>query len=101
MAKLPHHVLPTSTTLNVKLDPKLLETDAGIDKVAAMIESHFRGGGQQLQFNAYDRETLLEAKCCPERHTNLMVRVAGYSAPFVTLWEDLQDEIIARTEHTV
>ncbi len=101
VAKLPHHLLPTSTTLNVKLDPKLLETEAGVEKVAALIESHFRAGGQQLQFNMHDRETLLEAKRCPEKHQNLMVRVAGYSAPFVTLWEDLQDEIIARTEHTV
>ena len=42
---------------------------------------------------------LLEAKRCPEQHGNLMVRVAGYSAPFTSLWEDLQEEIIARTEH--
>ncbi len=101
VASLPHHLLPTSTTVNVKLDPKLLASEAGIEKVAALIEAHFRSGGQQLQFNFYDRETLLEAKRCPEKHAGLMVRVAGYSAPFISLWEDLQDEIIARTEHGV
>ena len=101
VSKLPHHLLPTSTTVNVKLDPKLLESEAGIEKVAALIEAHFRSGGQQLQFNFYNREMLLEAKRCPEKHAGLMVRVAGYSAPFVSLWDDLQDEIIARTEHGV
>jgi len=99
VASLPHRLLPTSTTVNVKLDPRLLESDAGIEKVAALIEAHFRSGGQQLQFNFYDRETLLAAKRRPEEHAGLMVRVAGYSAPFISLWEDLQDEIIARTEH--
>jgi len=44
---------------------------------------------------------LLEAKQCPEKYGDLMVRVAGYSAPFTALWEDLQDEIIARTGHAV
>jgi formate C-acetyltransferase len=101
IARLPHRLLPTSTTVNVKLDPKLLESEAGIEKVAALIEAHFRSGGQQLQFNFYSREMLLEARRCPEKHTGLMVRVAGYSAPFISLWDDLQDEIIARTEHGV
>ncbi|HUT34342.1 MAG TPA: pyruvate formate lyase family protein [Planctomycetota bacterium] len=99
VASLPHHLLPTSTTVNVKLDPKLLESEAGIEKVAALIEAHFRSGGQQLQFNFYSREMLLEAKRCPEKHAGLMVRVAGYAAPFISLWDELQDEIIARTEH--
>lgn len=101
VAKLPHHLLPTSTTVNVKLDPKLLGDEVGIGQVAALIETHFRSGGQQLQFNFTSREMLLEAKRCPEKHAGLMVRVAGYSAPFISLWDDLQDEIIARTEHGV
>ena len=100
-AKLPHSLLPTSTTVNVKLEPKLLESDDGIEKIAALINGHFMSGGQQLQFNFYNREMLLEAKRCPEKHAHLMVRVAGYSAPFVSLWDDLQDEIISRTEHSL
>lgn len=99
VAKLPHSLLPTSTTVNVKLDPKLLESDSGIEKIAALINGHFMSGGQQLQFNFYNREMLLEAKNNPEKHANLMVRVCGYSAPFVLLWDDLQYEIISRTEH--
>ena len=99
VAKLPHALLPTATTMNVKLDPKLLVGEAGVGKIAALIQGHFLAGGQQCQFNLVNREMLLEAKRCPEQHGNLMVRVAGYSAPFTSLWEDLQEEIIARTEH--
>ena len=101
VAKLPHKLLPTAVSLNVKLDPSLLDTEDGIEKVAGLIQAHFRSGGQQLQFNLVSREMLLDAKRHPERHSDLMVRVAGYSAPFTSLWDDLQDEIIARTEHTI
>ena len=99
VASLPHRLLPTATTLNVKMDPKLLDSEEGITKVGQLIRGHFLAGGQQIQFNFYDREMLLDAKQNPERYGNLMVRVAGYSAPFISLWDDLQDEIIARTEH--
>ncbi|MBI2299856.1 MAG: hypothetical protein HYU66_13095, partial [Armatimonadetes bacterium] len=77
------------------------DTEEGVAKVAALIEGHFRAGGQQMQFSLVDRALLLAAKREPEKHRDLMVRVAGYSAPFCSLWEDLQDEIIARTEHCV
>ena len=99
VATLPHRLLPTATTLNVRMDPKLLNTEEGIEKIVALIRGHFMSGGQQMQFNFYDRELLLKAKQYPEKYGNLMVRVAGYSAPFVSLWSDLQEEIIARTEH--
>ena len=101
VARLPHQLLPTATTCNVKLDPKLLDTEAGLDSIAALIEAHFRSGGQQLQFSLVNREMLLDAKRHPEQYADLMVRVCGYSAPFTSLWADLQDEIIARTMHEV
>ena len=56
-------------------------------------------GGKHIQFNIMDRETLLDAQKHPERHRNLVVRVAGYSALWVELDRHIQDEIIARTEH--
>ena len=99
VAKLPHALLPTATTLNVKLEPQLVRDEAGIEKIAALIQGHFLEGGQQCQFSLVNREMLLEAKRHPDRHADLMVRVTGYSARFTALWEDLQDEIIARTEH--
>ncbi|OGV63407.1 MAG: hypothetical protein A3K19_30845 [Lentisphaerae bacterium RIFOXYB12_FULL_65_16] len=67
---------------------------------AEQIRSHFSSGGQQMQFNLVNREMLLDAKAHPEKYGDLMVRVAGRSAPFTALSGDLQDEIIARTEHT-
>jgi formate C-acetyltransferase len=99
VAKLPHKLLPTSTSVNVRLSPELLDSEEGLDKIASLIQGHFESGGQQLQFNFVTRELLLDAKRNPEKHGNLMVRVAGYSAPFVSLWDDQQDEIISRTEH--
>jgi formate C-acetyltransferase len=55
-------------------------------------------GISHIQFNVVDRDTLLDAQAHPERHTDLIVRVAGYSAYFVDLSKGLQDSIIARTE---
>jgi pyruvate-formate lyase len=99
VAKLPHDLLPTATTLNVKLDPKLLETEDGVALIEQLIRAHFLAGGQHFQVNWVDRDTLLDARAHPERHQNLMVRVAGYSAQFLSLWDDLQEEIISRTMH--
>ncbi|MCE5276762.1 MAG: pyruvate formate lyase family protein [Planctomycetaceae bacterium] len=99
VAALPHRLLPTSTTVNVKLDPSLLRDDEGIDKIAALIEGHFRAGGQHLQISMVNRAMLLEARRNPARYGDVMVRVAGYSAPFASLTPDIQDEILERTEH--
>jgi formate C-acetyltransferase len=48
-----------------------------------------------------DRETLIDAQLHPERHRNLIVRVSGYSAYFTELLPSMQNEIIARTEHSL
>lgn len=53
----------------------------------------------KVQFNAVDKETLLKAQKNPKEYTNLVVRVSGYSAYFVNLDKELQDEIIMRTEN--
>jgi formate C-acetyltransferase len=53
-----------------------------------------------MQFNLVNRQMLIEAQKHPEQHADLMVRVAGYSAPFIALWEDLQAEVLSRTEHS-
>jgi len=101
VARLPHQLLPTATTLNVKLAPEVVASDEGVANVAALLDTHFRAGGQQVQFNLVNREMLLAARQNPEAYPDLMVRVAGYCAPFASLWDDLQDEIIARAEHRV
>jgi len=64
-----------------------------------LVDTYFKQGGMEVQFNVVDRETLLDAQQNPEKHQNLLVRVSGFSAYFVTLHKELQDEIIARTEY--
>ncbi|MEW6358633.1 MAG: pyruvate formate lyase family protein [Planctomycetota bacterium] len=86
---------------NIRLDPKLLRNPEWRKKVADMFATFFAGGGQELQVNAISTATLREAQKNPAEHRGLVVRVAGFSALFVDLHPDIQEEIIARTEHTV
>jgi len=55
----------------------------------------------RVQYNVVSAETLRDAQKNPDQYKNLVVRVAGYSAFFVELWKDLQDDIISRTEHAI
>jgi formate C-acetyltransferase len=92
------HCRTGGTLLNMKFNPQVLSDDEGIDKLAQLVRSYFRLDGHHIQFNVVDAETLREAKKHPKQNRDLIVRVAGYSDYFVDLGEDLQDEIIARTE---
>jgi len=93
------HIRTGGTLLNQKFTPALMATDDGIAKVAALIRSYFRMDGHHIQFNVVTADSLRKAQKEPEKHRNLIVRVAGYSDYFVDLTEELQNEIIARTEH--
>jgi pyruvate formate-lyase/glycerol dehydratase family glycyl radical enzyme len=91
------HVRTGGTLLNMKFNPHVLAGD-GIEKLVHLIRSYFKLDGHHVQFNVIDAETLRKAQQNPERHRDLIVRVAGYSDYFVDVGRDLQDEIIARTE---
>ncbi len=93
------HVRTGGTLLNQKLMPSLLEREEGKTKLGQLIRTYFRLGGHHVQFNIIETETLLEAQRNPERHRDLIVRVAGYSDYFVDVGRELQDEIIVRTLH--
>ena len=84
--------------LNQKFTPKILEDESGREKVLHLIRSYFKMDGHHIQFNVVDVETLKKAQKEPENYRDLIVRVAGYSDYFVNLGEDLQNEIIFRTE---
>jgi pyruvate formate-lyase/glycerol dehydratase family glycyl radical enzyme len=86
------------TLLNMKFNPQVLEGDDGLDNLKDLIRAYFRLDGHHIQFNVVDAETLRKAQAKPEEYQNLIVRVAGYSDYFVDLGQDLQNEIIARTE---
>jgi formate C-acetyltransferase len=87
------------TLLNQKFTPMLLEGDDGIRNLANLVRAYFKLDGHHMQFNVVTAETLREAQANPEKHRDLIVRVAGYSDYFCDLNKALQDEIIARTEH--
>jgi formate C-acetyltransferase len=95
------HVKTGGTLLNQKFTPQILETGEGIEKVAHLIRAYFRMDGHHIQFNVVTADTLRAAQKEPEKHRDLIVRVAGYSDYFVDLGESLQNEIIRRTEQTV
>ncbi|MDR1465140.1 MAG: glycyl radical protein [Oscillospiraceae bacterium] len=89
-----------SRLLNIKLSPGCVAGEAGTEKLVQFIEGWRDLKLWHVQFNVLRQETLLEAQANPEDHQDLLVRIAGYSAYFTQLTKDLQDDIIARTQHT-
>lgn len=94
------HLQRAARLLNVKLSPKTVDGEEGTKKLASLIRAWCDQKHWHIQFSIVNRQTLLAAQKDPEKYRNLIVRVAGYSAYFVDLSTDLQNEIIARTEHT-
>jgi formate C-acetyltransferase len=94
------HLKTGGTLLNQKFTPSLLKDDAGLTHLTQLVRSYFKLDGHHIQFNVVDSATLREAQEHPEQHRDLIVRVAGYSDYFCDLSLALQEEIIARTEHT-
>jgi formate C-acetyltransferase len=93
------HVKTGGTLLNMKFTPSLVSGEDGIDKWANLVRSYFKMDGHHVQFNVVRAETLRKAQSNPEGYRDLIVRVAGYSDYFCDLSKELQEEIIARTEH--
>ncbi len=87
------------TLLNQKFIPQFFEDENSYDCLTALIRSYFALDGHHIQFNVVNASTLREAQKRPELYRDLIVRVAGYSDYFNDLGEDLQNEIIMRTEH--
>ena len=87
------------TLLNVRFVPALLKRDEDLRKLVSLIRTYFNMGGHHIQFNIVDTQTLLDAQKQPEEYKDLLVRVAGYSDYFNDMTEQLQNEIIARTEN--
>jgi formate C-acetyltransferase len=89
-----------ATHMNMKLPPDQLKTRKGRDNVLNLVRTLFNSGGYHIQFNVLDTEKLREAQKHPEKHRDLVVRVAGFSAFFVQLNKGIQDEVIERTLQT-
>ncbi len=93
------HARTGGTLLNQKFTPQLLQDDDGLNKLTQMVRTYFKLDGHHIQFNVVDADILRAAQKNPEQHRDLIVRVAGYSDYFCDLGPELQEEIIARTEH--
>jgi len=93
------HLRTGGTLLNQKFSPEFFEDENSYQKLTALIRSYFSLDGHHIQFNVVNAETLRDAQKNPEMYRDLIVRVAGYSDYFNDLGEDLQNEIIRRTEH--
>jgi pyruvate-formate lyase len=89
-----------ATLLNMKFDPSTFKTQEDLRKLSILMRTYFSQGGKHVQFNVVDKNTLLDSQKRPEKHRDLIVRVAGYSAYFVNLNKPVQDEIIKRTDYS-
>lgn len=98
VAKLEHETFSNGTLYNQKFNPAALAGDEGLKRFAALCRAYFDNKGMHVQFNVIDKATLVEAQKNPEQHKDLVVRVAGYSAQFISLAKEVQDNIIDRTE---
>lgn len=87
------------TLLNLRFLPSLLKKEKDMEKLGHLIRTYFHLGGHHVQFNVVDTVTLKAAQANPEEYRDLMVRMAGYSDYFNDMNEDLQQEVIDRTEN--
>ena len=89
---------PNGTLMNLKFHPTALSGEGGWKKLAELMGTYFDMGGMELQINVISTDTLKDAQKNPEKHKDLVVRVAGFSAYFVELHETGQNDLIRRTE---
>ena len=87
-----------AAVLNQSFPLTLLQTPEAMEKLASLTQTFLTSGGSHIQYNILDHQKLLDAKKHPERYKDLIVRVGGYSAYWVHLTPEVQDEIIARTQ---
>jgi len=97
VASIPHDRFVQGTLLNLKVEPAMLSEENGVLQLMALLKSMCSLGVYHVQFNVIDQEKLIQAQQNPDEHRGLLVRVAGYTAYFVELGKDVQDEIIGRT----
>jgi len=88
-----------SLLFNMKFHPDALKSEEDMRKLSMLIRTYFSQGGKHIQFNVVTKETLEDAQVHPEKHRDLIVRVAGYSAYYVQLTRAIQDDIMSRMEY--
>jgi formate C-acetyltransferase len=87
--------------VNLRMHPSVLNGQDGVTKLRDLTKAYFESGGMEVQYNVVDTDTLHKAQENPEKYRDLVVRIAGYSAYFVELGRDLQNDIIIRNENVL
>lgn len=100
ISHIPHDRFMQGTLLNMKIMPEFLNSGEGVSAMMSLLKGLCSLGVFHVQFNVVDQEKLLDAQKYPENYKGLLVRVAGYTAFFVELDKDVQDDIISRTTIT-
>ncbi|MEG1003671.1 MAG: glycyl radical protein [Clostridium sp.] len=101
ITKLPTILMTGGQLLNQKFSPELLKGDSQYEKFISLIKSFIVMKGWHIQFNIISTETLRKAQKDPEKYRDVIVRVAGYCAQFITLDPTTQEDIISRTEEVL
>ena len=93
-----HLLCPVGTSVDLTIQNSFLQSDHDLEKIMTMSEAFFEGGGLEVQYNIVDPVLLRKAQEQPDQYRDLVVRVWGFNAYFVTLQKDYQDELIARAD---
>ncbi|MBP7737689.1 MAG: formate acetyltransferase [Spirochaetes bacterium] len=102
VARLDPHSITNNMAFNVKVVPSSHDTrEKAVDDMFSYVKTYFTLGGMQMQMNVVTSDTLRDAMAHPESYRNLLVRISGYNAYFVTLHRDLQLELIRRAEYGI
>ncbi|MBN2041429.1 MAG: hypothetical protein JW864_15420 [Spirochaetes bacterium] len=90
-----------ASVLNQKFSSAILQSEESVDKLVAYTNAFMQNGGSHIQYNMVDTDELRDAKVNPEKHKDLIVRIGGFSAYFIQLSPDIQDDVINRSEHSI
>ncbi|HEY3341280.1 MAG TPA: glycine radical domain-containing protein, partial [Anaerolineae bacterium] len=99
VCKLPLDHAVGTPVLNIRLAKELFMSQEGRQKVIALVRAYFAMGGMQIQATVVDQSVLRDAIAHPEQHTDLIVRIGGYSEYFNNLTPELKQSVLERTEH--
>ena len=97
--KFDHTMFADGMAVNLKIHPTALQTDEDNCKLRDLTKAYFANGGMEVQYNVVSAETMRAAQENPEEYRDLVVRIAGYSAYFIELSRDCQNDLISRTEN--
>jgi len=97
-SKIDHTLASNGTNLNPKLHPTCLKNQEDMSKFISLLRTFVNLKDMHIQFNVVTNDMLRDAQKNPEKYRSLLIRVSGYSAFFVELDRELQEDIISRTE---